>query len=250
MIKTVNTVKTENIKEKNMEENNEKKEVKDIKKSVIAKTIIVILIWIIDITLIVYTLGNGLYEEAVIKAAKPIIYIYPTEEMELSIKLGKPDTLLVSYPNYNDIWNVKAEPDGTLTEIDTNKKLYSLYYENSINRDVCVEKEGFVVEGKKTAEFLDKKLEILGLNYKEKEEFIIYWLPKLEANRYNYIRFMTKDEIEDNMPLEFSVQPDTLIRVNMIFKGLNKPIEVEEQQLEKVERNGFTVVEWGATEIK
>ena len=41
-----------------------------------------------------------------------------------------------------------------------------------------------------------------------------------------------------------------IIRVNMIFKGLDKPIKVEKQELETKERRGFTVVEWGATEIK
>lgn len=30
----------------------------------------------------------------------------------------------------------------------------------------------------------EEKLEILGLNYKETEEFIVYWLPKLEQNEY------------------------------------------------------------------
>lgn len=51
------------------------------------------------------------------------------------------------------------------------------------------------------------------------------------------------------MPLEFSVQPDSLIRVLMTDKGLNRPIKVEEQQLETQDRTGF-VVEWGGTEIK
>ena len=52
------------------------------------------------------------------------------------------------------------------------------------------------------------------------------------------------------MPLEFSVEPDTLIRVMMEFKGLDKPISVEEQQLETPVRTGFVIVEWGGTEIK
>ena len=36
----------------------------------------------------------------------------------------------------------------------------------------------------------------------------------------------------------------------MTYKGLSEPINVKEQQLEKVERKGYTVVEWGGTEIK
>ena len=47
-------------------------------------------------------------------------------------------------------------------------------------------KTGFVVEGKDTIKFLEEKLKQLGLTDKEADEFIIYWLPKLENNKYNY----------------------------------------------------------------
>ena len=60
----------------------------------------------------------------------------------------------------------------------------------------------------------------------------------------------TFNEINENMPLEFSQQPDTLIRILMTYKGLNAPIQVKEQNLEKIERKGFTAVEWGGSEIK
>ena len=51
------------------------------------------------------------------------------------------------------------------------------------------------------------------------------------------------------MPLEINPVPDTLIRVMMEYKPLNREIKVVEQQLVTPERNGFVVVEWGGTEI-
>ena len=75
--------------------------------------------------------------------------------------------------------------------------------------------EGFVVSRENVANFLEKKLSILGLNYKEAEEFIIYWLPKLEQKDYVHIRFQTMNEIEENMPLLVTPSPDTLIRIIM-----------------------------------
>ena len=51
------------------------------------------------------------------------------------------------------------------------------------------------------------------------------------------------------MPLEIDPKPDILIRVYMQFKGLPFKIKVKEQELDKVERNGFTVIEWGRTEL-
>ena len=52
------------------------------------------------------------------------------------------------------------------------------------------------------------------------------------------------------MPLKFSKTPDTLIRVMMAFKTLDEKIDVKEQKLTSILRSGFTVVEWGGTEIK
>ena len=103
---------------------------------------------------------------------------------------------------------------------------------------------------RKHSKFLEEKLSILGLNEREANEFIIYWLPRLEKNEYNYIRFASISEIDKIMPLEVSPQPDTIIRVLMEFKGLNKEIKVKEQELSKVNRNGFVLVEWGGTELK
>ena len=45
------------------------------------------------------------------------------------------------------------------------------------------------------------------------------------------------------MPLYISQTPDTLIRVMMEWKVLDKHIDVEEQVLTPISRNGFTVVE-------
>ena len=149
------------------------------------------------------------------------------------------------------MWNITAKKDGTIIDKSTGKKYYSLYWEglNTKTYEDNLE-EGFVIENKDIANFLDEKLEFLGLNYKEREEFIIYWLPKLQENKYVYIRFQTMEEIEENMPLYISKTPDTLIRVMMEWKGLDEYKEVKEQKLEKAERKGFTVVEWGGTEIK
>ena len=52
------------------------------------------------------------------------------------------------------------------------------------------------------------------------------------------------------MSLQVEPVPDTMIRVLMTFKGLENKINVKEQQLQKVTRNGYTVVEWGATIIE
>ena len=178
---------------------------------------------------------------------KPIIYLYPETETEVSVTLGKPENVTVSYPAYGDGWHVLAQPDGNLVDLETGRRLYALYWEGKNGKAPPMD-EGFVVAGADTATFLEEKLALLGLSDREAEEFIVYWLPVLQENAYNLIRFETVEEIEDYMPLKLSVEPDTLIRVLMAFRPLEEAVEVPEQVLPQTpERKGFTVVEWGGT---
>jgi hypothetical protein len=183
-------------------------------------------------------------------AKKPVIYLYPTKEIQVELKLVNDKLLTCTYPKYIDKWSVLAKTNGDLTYIPNGRNLYSLYYEADSLIDFKMTNEGFVVKGDDSASFLEEKLAILGLNEHEAEEFIIYWLPILEDNEYNYIRFATKEEIDFNMPLDINPNPDSIIRVLMTFKGLKAPCSVKEQVLETPNREGFVLVEWGGLEIK
>jgi hypothetical protein len=234
--------KKENIKNASEEELKEESH-----KEIINPIFLIIIVVVFFIIVFLYSNLDLIFSSTI---AKPIIYLYPTEETEITVSVGYPNQLTCSYPKYTTGWNVLAKSNGDLIDLDTGRSLYSLYYESSSVVKFKVEEDGFIVKGDEVAEFLEEKLAILGLTEREAEEFIVYWLPILQENKYNYIRFATEEEINENMPLEFSVEPDTLIRVLMTYKGLNKPIEVKEQKLETPERIGFVAVEWGGTEIK
>lgn len=179
---------------------------------------------------------------------KPIIYLYPENYTNVKVTLGNPDYLLTTYPKYNNSWEVTATPSGKLYD-SSNREYYGLYWEGD-NHPSEVKKDGFVVKGEDTIKFLEEKLQILGLNNREANEFIIYWLPKLENNKYNYIRFETLEEINSYMPLTIEPAPTSLIRIQMDYKPLDEPIVVQEQTLNTPSRLGFTVVEWGGSIIK
>ena len=176
---------------------------------------------------------------------KPIIYLYPTTETQINVKLWTPENLSHTYPKYNsEKWrNVTAQPNGDLEDMDTWRKLYALYREwksgNERNFD-----EWFVVAWKDIIPFLEEKLAILWLNEREAEEFIVYWLPQMEDNKYNLIRFETIEEQNKNMPLNITPNPDTVIRVMMDWKAIDEPIDIPEQQLITPKRTWFTVIEW------
>lgn len=179
------------------------------------------------------------------KDVKPIIYLYPLEKMEISVKMGRPEKFTAVYPKYEDGWTMTADPNGVLVD-DKGRSYYGLYWEGK-DAEYKETDEGFIVQGEAVAEFLEEKLALLGLNEREAEEFIVYWLPKMNKNKYNYVRFATAEEIEEDMSLDVTPKPDTIIRVMMVLKALEEPIEVKEQKLTPVKRSGYTVVEWGGT---
>lgn len=178
---------------------------------------------------------------------KPVIYLYPTSEQTVSVKLDYKGKLTCTYPKYNDGWKVKAKPDGTLTNIYDNKEYSYLYWEGNSNNKYDMSK-GFVVKGSDTEKFLQEKLAYLGLTPKEYNEFIVYWLPILQQNKYNLIAFAGED-YDKTAELDINPKPDSILRVMMLYKPLNKPVNIEEQKLKHFDRNGFTVIEWGGTKV-
>jgi len=77
----------------------------------------------------------------------------------------------------------------------------------------------------------------------------MYWYPKLQDYPYVQITFAGVD-YSQSAPLVIAPQPDSLLRVFMVAKPLERFTEIPEQQLEKFERKGFAVVEWGGTIVE
>lgn len=186
------------------------------------------------------------------KAHKPVIYLYPETTTEVSVKLELDGKLTVVYPNYDAEkgWTVTAEPDGTLT--DNKGRQYSyLYWEGDINIRPDMSR-GFCVKGEDTAEFLENALKQLGLTDKEADDFITYWLPLMQDNKYNVITFQTT-AYTDVASLHVAPKPDTVIRVNMLWYPSKVKVNIRPQELgtlNPTERKGFTVVEWGGEVYK
>ncbi len=183
-----------------------------------------------------------------IEAEKPVIYLYPEKDMKISVKISS-DKLTHTYPKYENGWEVLAKKDGTITNLKTNSEHYCLFWEG-VNTKAYSFDEGFVVKGDDSIKFLEEKLQILGLNRKEANEFIIYWLPQLEINDLNLIKFVTT-EYEKDYPLIVTPKPDSIIRVFMIFKKIDAiDVMIKEQKLIPVKRKGFSVIEWGGSEVE
>lgn len=187
--------------------------------------------------------------------AKPVLYLYPTKPTNVSVKLAlKDSTFSCTYPDYGKGWYVKAYPDAHLINKADQKEYSYLYWELDSTMSFDFSK-GFIVRGKDTAAFLQKTLAKMGLLPKEYNEFIVYWLPRMQNNEYNLISFQGA-AYRDNVKLKISPKPDSVLRVNMAYKPLSKKeaskakTKLKAQTFPKFERKGFTVVEWGGEEVK
>ncbi len=175
---------------------------------------------------------------------KPVIYLYPTETMEVSVKVDLNGVFTATYPDYGDGWTVTAQPDGTLTDAN-GREYYCLFWEGLLPSASMTFEQGFCVAGEDTAAFLEQTLKEIGLTDKEANEFIIYWLPQMEHNPYNLISFQT-EAYEDAAQLIIAPTPDSVLRVFMTWKPVPVEVEIDPQSFEPFVREGFTVVEWGA----
>ena len=180
---------------------------------------------------------------------KPVIYLYPEKETQVSVDLSLDGRLTCTYPAHGeDGWqNFTAHPDGTLISPD-GKEYYALYWEGLQHIDWDFS-HGWCVRGEDTASFLEWALAEQGLTPREANEFIVYWLPLMEENPYNVISFQT-EAYTKNIALEISPAPDSILRVFMTYYPTDSMVELPPQTFAPFIRQGFTVVEWGGSQEK
>lgn len=185
---------------------------------------------------------NSAYKAGGGMGGKPVIYLYPETKQEVNVRLELEGEFTFTYPVYENGWNVTAYPDGKI--ISQGEEYSYLFWEGTmpyLNTEIT---EGFVVKGSDSAEFLRKTLSAMGLTPKEYNEFIVFWAPKLMENEYNKIYF-AGEEYEKQAKLTITPEPDSILRVYMIYEPATKETVLPPQTIKPFERKGFTVIEWG-----
>lgn len=186
------------------------------------------------------------------ETAKPVIYLYPEQETKVNVQLTFNGTLTSTYPTLPpEGWTVTAQPDGTLTDEEGRSYRY-LFWEGVADVD-WKQDSGFLVKAEDAREFLEESLTQLGLNELEQNDFITYWLPKLEKNGESFVTFAA-EQYTDNAVLTVTPQPDSVLRVQMLISKVDDSNraafqKLPEQELPRFEREGFVLVEWGGTDL-
>ncbi|MFA6917546.1 MAG: hypothetical protein WC285_01765 [Candidatus Gracilibacteria bacterium] len=185
------------------------------------------------------------------ECGKPVIYLYPEKETDVNVKVGI-EKLTKTIPEYGKTgWTVKASPNGTLYNYADQKTYPYLFWEGQKDGGLSITK-GFSVKRENLEKFLNTSLAKLGLTKQEKQDFTDFWLTRMLDNKepYFFVSFVGTRDFNKVAPLEITPAPTTLIRVFMYYIPTYSEISMPAQELKSVNRNGFTVVEWGGTSSK
>lgn len=183
---------------------------------------------------------------------KPVIYLYPEKEQQTTVQLQPNGKFSFTYPLYKENgWKGTAHPDGQFT-IDGKNYPY-LFWEgiNTQSQSGINYSTGFVVNSNEVTAFLEEKLTAMGLNDQEKTDFITFWGPRMTQAGKGFVQFLFNEEYNEIATINVSPQPDAIFRVYMLFTPLENTVELSPapQEIKSVNRKGFTVIEWGGSEI-
>lgn len=176
------------------------------------------------------------------ECGKPVIYLYPTQPTKVSVKVGA--DISVSEPSYGKGWNVLAKPDGSLFT-NSGARYDSLFWEGLGHGMYPNITSGFVVPQNEIKTALQNQLSAQGLNQKESQDFMDFWLDKMPKTPYVRLTWFNTQLMDELAPLFVYPKPQTTIRVFLDFQGMQNFVNIPNQTLTAPARQGFTLVEWG-----
>jgi hypothetical protein len=179
---------------------------------------------------------------------KPVIYLYPVQKTQVCVCLDVKGKLGFTYPPYNKGWDFTVDPSGTISK--DGKNFRYLFWDAEVKNLKPKFEEGFVVKKNELLKFMEKKLEEMGLNAAEKEDFITYWCPRMMKSEASLVTFMFNESCNDIASLDIHPRPDNIFRVYMMWRTAQPGEVVKEQKIIRLGRKGFTVVEWGGCEVQ
>ena len=191
--------------------------------------------------------GTGLY-------GKPAIYLYPQKDTYISVELEIDGQLTQTIPFYDDGWYVLGKPNGDIFDmrdgyIQDIPYDYLFWEAETDLSGLELPDQGWVVAKGNLETWFSENLPLLGLNEKEKLQFMEYWMDRLTSHPYYEIKLLSSEFLAEHATLIINPQPDTLIRVIFFFRPLDEPMDeakaLEPPVIDTPKREGFVVLEWG-----
>ena len=170
----------------------------------------------------------------------PNIYLYPETETTVQVALGFPNGghVTLSEPAYTNGWNVNVTPDGLI-----DGRYPYLFYETLVPIPIDAD-TGWLLDGRNLETELRTLLANLGFVGREIDDFIEYWLPRLNGPSWYAVYLQQPEQMAT---FNISPAPQSVLRALFAFRALKKPIAMTAPSVTPFTRTGFTVVEWGVT---
>lgn len=197
---------------------------------------------------------------------KPVVYYYSkfNENNKLTLNLKKWDyfTKLIPELDNKSSWNFKSDNWKIIIE---NKKYDYLYY-SLITLWYEHNKDWWIVKWTDIVKFFDDKLEKINFNEVEKKDFIDFWKDQFENDKYYFVSFKYKENLDKIIALNFAKKPWNEFRIlldsyelenysdNIYWKYLYNNVwdEFDKNLIKKFNRgiNNREVFEWGWVLVK
>jgi len=193
---------------------------------------------------------------------KPVIYVYSEEPTACRLKINPHSEFTFTYPKHDEGWSFTTTKEG---QLKTEKGHYPYLFWEGKTSELTFQKlenkaesyqlnNAFQVNTDSTISFLEHQLTALGLNNREKTDFITFWGPKMIQHQYALIQFLVDDEYESVIAnMEMEPVPESSLRVFMLFASMDHysdSIETTPPAFNPLERKGLTIVEWGGSNIQ
>ncbi|MFT5778212.1 MAG: hypothetical protein ACI837_001168 [Crocinitomicaceae bacterium] len=178
---------------------------------------------------------------------KPVIYLYPEKETQVEVVLNVKGTEPFFYPAYDSKWECTAMPDGAIHIGD--KEYNYLFWEANEDAVSIDHREGFLVEKNNVVAFLEEKLTLAGFTSKEQADFITYWGPRMIQHDLSFVRFLFNESCDEFAEIKITPKPTNMYRMYILFQPTEISLVFKEQTIIPMNREGFSVLEWGGMEF-
>lgn len=180
-----------------------------------------------------------------VECGKPVIYLYPEEALDVRVEVAPAGGFSYTEPEYNDGWNVIAYTNGyVLNKVDGREYPY-LFWEGRGGLYPRTQTY-WVIDQSSVESFLRSTLNDMNLSQRETDEFVEFWLPRMQDAPFYKIGFHGTAVMDELAPISLSVKPDEVFRLLMDYEELSEwEISNPPKFVPKVKRQGFYLIEWG-----
>lgn len=144
---------------------------------------------------------------------KPLVYYYSKnkENNKLTLNLNAWDYFTKIIPNFssNNTWDFVSEN----WKINVLWNNYDYLYYSLLTIWYKPNSDWWIVKWDDVVKFFEDKLTKINFNKKEKIDFIDFWKDNYENNKYYFISFKYKDQLDEIVKLDFFKKPDNEFRV-------------------------------------